>query len=88
VVQSLGEGVRVTYGYVAESGPGIAEGVRVTAGQVVAISAGAVHLGVRLGETYVDPLLFFGWGRSRLVGPPAVAVRPGSALVGSGHPRR
>lgn len=81
VVQSIGGGVRVTYGHLGEVAPGIEESAQVVAGQVVALAGGAVHIGVRLGEAYLDPLAFFGWGRGRLVGPPGV-------LVGSGGPGR
>lgn len=74
VVQAIGGGVRVTYGHVARLVPGVEESVELSAGHVVAIAGGAVHIGVRLGDVYLDPLVFFGWGRGRLVGPPAVLV--------------
>lgn len=73
VVQEVAPGVRVTYGRLASIEPGIAEGDTVTAGERLGTSSGTVHLGVRRGAAYVDPLRCW-TGKSRLVPVPRGAV--------------
>lgn len=75
VVQSISPGVRVTYGWLAEVGD-IAAGDVVTGGQALGIAATRTYLGVRLGQTYIEPLRYLGLGGARLRGPGHVIVGP------------
>ena len=68
VVQEIQPGVRVTYGWLADTAD-VAEGQVVGAGSVVGHTHTRTYLGVRVGITYVDPLRFLGFVRPRLVGP-------------------
>jgi len=73
VVQEVAPGVRVTYGRLASIALGVAEGVELPKGATVGESSGRVHLGVRSGESYTDPLGC--WARrARLVAVPESAV--------------
>jgi murein DD-endopeptidase MepM/ murein hydrolase activator NlpD len=57
VVVDIGEGLRVTYGGIL---PGnLRRGDPVSAGSVIGIAQGAVHLGVRRGDIYVDPAVLW-----------------------------
>ena len=80
VVQEVAPGVRVTYGRLDSIEPGLTEGDSVRAGVRVGTSTGSVHLGVRRGDRYVDPLRCWA-GRARLV--PA----PRGTVGGVGPPR-
>lgn len=73
VVQQVAPGVRVTYGRLASIGAGVAVGETVTVGTPLATAARLVHLGVRTGDRYSDPLPCWA-GRVALVAPPTWAV--------------
>jgi septal ring factor EnvC (AmiA/AmiB activator) len=75
VVQSISPGVRVTYGWLAVVGD-IAVGEEVMGGQALGIAGERTYLGVRLGQTYIEPLRYLGLGGSRLRGPGHVIVGP------------
>lgn len=75
VVQSISPGVRVTYGWLAAVGD-IAEGDEVSGGQALGRAAERTYLGVRLGQTYIEPLGYLGLGGARLRGPGRVIVGP------------
>lgn len=68
VVQEIQPGVRVTYGWLADTAD-MKEGRVVIAGDIVGRTQSRTYLGVRVGETYVDPLRYLGFARTRLVGP-------------------
>mgnify|MGYP001828234495 CR=1 FL=1 len=80
VVVALPDGRRVTYGDLASSG--LTVGRAVVAGQVIGRSSAVLHLGLRIGDRYVDPTPLIGrWvGRPRLIpadgGPPRPAPPP------------
>jgi septal ring factor EnvC (AmiA/AmiB activator) len=67
IVQEIEPGVRVTYGWLADTA--VNEGDIVEAGAVIGHTAAQTYIGVRVGETYVDPLRRLGFARPRLVGP-------------------
>lgn len=75
---------RVTY---AGARSDLVIGDRVEAGQVVAVTTGRFHLGLRVGERYVDPtrMLLTGHLRASLIAPgdrlPKVSLCPGTAGV-------
>jgi murein DD-endopeptidase MepM/ murein hydrolase activator NlpD len=74
VVVLLADGQRVTYGELRERL--VAEGEQVVAGQVVATATTHLHLGLRLGDRYIDPAPFLGVpGRHPRLVPPAGAPR-------------
>ncbi len=66
IVQEIEPGVRVTYGWLADTV--VSEGDIVEAGAVIGHTAARTYLGVRVGEIYVDPLRRLGFSRPRLVG--------------------
>ncbi len=70
IVQEIEPGVRVTYGWLADTA--VNEGDIVEAGAVIGHTAAQTYIGVRVGETYVDPLRRLGFARPRLVGPQRV----------------
>ena len=67
VVQEIQPGVKVTYGWLADSAD-VGEGQVVGEGSIVGHTQTRTYLGVRVGGTYVDPLRYLGFGRTRLVG--------------------
>ena len=75
---------RVTY---AGARSDLVIGDRVEAGEVVAVTTGRFHLGLRVGERYVDPtrMLLTGHLRASLIAPgarvPKVSLCPGTAGV-------
>lgn len=75
---------RVTY---AGARSDLVIGDRVEAGEVVAVTTGRFHLGLRVGERYVDPtrMLLTGQLRASLIAPgarvPKVSLCPGTAGV-------
>jgi len=73
VVQSISPGVRVTYGWLAVVGD-IAVGEEIKGGQALGIAAERTYLGVRIGQTYIEPLRYLGLGGARLRGPGQVIV--------------
>ena len=81
---------RVTY---AGARSDLAIGDRVEAGEVVAVTTGRFHLGLRVGERYVDPtrMLLTGHLRASLIAPgvrlPKVSLCPGTAGVFPGARR-
>jgi murein DD-endopeptidase MepM/ murein hydrolase activator NlpD len=81
IVERIAPGVRVTYGWVDSVADGVVEGVQVGAGEVLGTTGRLTYLGVRVGETYVEPLSHLGLRRVHLVGP-------GRAIVGSQVPSR
>jgi murein DD-endopeptidase MepM/ murein hydrolase activator NlpD len=80
VVQNISPGVRVTYGWLASTTSSVA-GDQISAGHVVGTASKRTYLGVRIGQTPVEPLRYLGLGGARLIGP-------GTAIVGQGHPSR
>ena len=58
VVVLHADGVRTSYSFLASVA--VRRGQRVAAGQTVGVTAGSLHFGARIGDTYVDPLLLFG----------------------------
>ena len=72
VVVRLGDGRRVTYGRLTSSS--LSAGDRVAARSVVGIADDTFHLGVRVGNRYVDPGPLLG----RLVGRPRLVPIDGS----------
>lgn len=90
VVVDVGEGRRVTYGGLVDRF--VREGQVVSEGTVLGRSGPTLHLGVRVGEVYLDPAAFVGQlvGRPRLIpsdgrpGPPSrPVVRCGGAARAS-----
>lgn len=80
VVQEVAPNVRVTYGRLSSIAPGVSEGVEIPRGATLGGSSGRVHLGVRRGERYTDPLPC--WAkRVRLVPVP-------DSVVGAFNPSR
>ena len=75
VVQRISPDVRVTYGWLAVVGD-IAVGEEVKGGQALGIAAERTYLGVRIGQTYIEPLRYLGLGGARLRGPGHVIVGP------------
>lgn len=81
---------RVTY---AGARSDLVIGDRVEAGDVVAVTTGRFHLGLRVGERYVDPtrMLLTGHLRASLIAPgarvPKVSLCPGTAGVFPGARR-
>lgn len=73
VVVAHGDGLRVTYGNLEPTG--WAAGDAVVAGTVVGRAAGSLHLGVRDGDTYLDPAPYIG----RLVQRPRLIPANGDA---------
>ncbi|MEY3266309.1 MAG: hypothetical protein RLY19_522 [Actinomycetota bacterium] len=67
IVQEIEPGVRVTYGWLADTA--VNEGDVAEAGAVIGRTAKRTYIGVRVGEIYVDPLRRLGFSRARLVGP-------------------
>ena len=67
IVQEIEPGVRVTYGWLADTA--VNEGDIAEAGAVIGHTAKRTYIGVRVGEIYVDPLRRLGFSRARLVGP-------------------
>lgn len=91
VVVDVGAGRRVTYGRLLERHP--AAGDLVVRGEVIARADTGFHLGVRLGERYVDPAPLLGRfvGRPRLVpvdGSPAAPAPPALLRCRATDPRR
>ena len=74
VVLRIAPDVRVTYGWLASVRPEVNEGYTITQGAVIGTTGSSTYLGVRVGETYVDPLRFLGLGHARLRGPGRVVV--------------
>ena len=68
VVQEIRPGVKVTYGWLADTAE-VTQGQVVGEGSVVGHTQTRTYLGVRVGEVYVDPLRYLGFARTRLVGP-------------------
>ena len=66
IVQEIEPGVRVTYGWLADTAA--SAGDIVEAGSVIGHTAEQTYIGVRVGEIYVDPLRRLGFARTRLVG--------------------
>jgi len=69
VVVLHGDGLRTSYSFLASAD--VRRGEAVRQGYVLGRAAGPVHFGVRLGETYLDPLLVLDDG-----GPPRVHLVP------------
>jgi murein DD-endopeptidase MepM/ murein hydrolase activator NlpD len=67
VVVETTPGVKVTYGWLADTA--VAQGEAVSAGQVLATTRQRTYLGVRVNGHYVEPLRFLGLSRPGLVGP-------------------
>ncbi len=74
VVTFAGEVGGLTYGWLASVRPEVNEGYTITQGAVIGTTGSSTYLGVRVGETYVDPLRFLGLGHARLRGPGRVVV--------------
>jgi len=76
-----GDGIRSSYSYLASIG--VAVGDRVRGGQVVGITGTAnLHLGARVGSTYIDPASLFGTP----VGKASVFLVPLGGGLGGGGP--
>jgi murein DD-endopeptidase MepM/ murein hydrolase activator NlpD len=73
VVELISPGVKVTYGWI-EIAEGLAAGDAVERGQSLGVARGKTYLGVRRGDTYVEPLRYLGLGWARLRGPGGVVV--------------
>lgn len=71
------DGLRSSYSFVAAVR--VAVDQRVAAGEVVAVAGEGLHLGVRRGDTYLDPASL--WGRR--VGPGRVVLVPDGRSAGS-----
>lgn len=72
VVQRLGNGVLLTYGWLAGTAPGVVRGAPVARGTVLGTTGSTFYLGARVHGRYVDPLVLLGFGRVRLVGPGSI----------------
>ncbi len=75
VVQNISPGVRVTYGWLASTSRSEV-GDQILAGHPLGIAGERTYLGVRVGQTYVEPLRYLGLGGARLRGPGHVIVGP------------
>jgi murein DD-endopeptidase MepM/ murein hydrolase activator NlpD len=65
VVVASEDGYRVTYGWLESIGAGVGPGRRVRAGQHLGRAGTRFHLGVRVGDGYVDPASLVGRWRVR-----------------------
>lgn len=74
VVLRVAPNVRVTYGWLATVHPDVIEGTALPQGMALGTTGSQTYLGVRVGETYVEPLRFLGLGHARLRGPGRVIV--------------
>lgn len=74
VVLEVGPGVLLTHGGLARIENDIVAGVEVSVGTPLARSSQSTHLGVRIDGQYRDPLVVFGWGSPRLIGPGGIDV--------------
>ena len=84
VVQRLGSGALVTYGWMASVDPVVTKGAIVGRGMVLGTTGRIFYLGVRVGGRPVEPLRALGFSAPRLVGPGGVR----SAEVGRRGPNR
>jgi murein DD-endopeptidase MepM/ murein hydrolase activator NlpD len=84
VVVDIGGTRRVTFGGLAERRRRTGEVVR--AGDVVGITAGSLHFGLRISETYVDPAPYIGRlvGRVRLLPTDGRTAPPSRPIVRCG----
>jgi murein DD-endopeptidase MepM/ murein hydrolase activator NlpD len=80
VVQQIAPRVRVTYGWLSTMSD-VQPGDQLNPGQVLGTAGQRTYLGVRVGQTYVEPLRYLGWGGARLRGP-------GGVIVGARPPSR
>lgn len=73
VVQLIGPGVKVTYGWLGLT-EGLGQGDMVEQGQILGTAGDRTYLGVRVGSRYVEPLRALGLGWTALRGPGGVVV--------------
>ena len=76
------DGLRSSYSYLAAIG--VSVGDSVTTGQVVGVAGSMMHLGVRDGDTYIDPASLFG---TSVGGGSVYLVPAGGGSAAPGRPR-